>query len=84
VTESGPAEATALAGISAVSSVLLTTVVAMALPFHCTVAPERKFEPATLRVKTGPPCWLLFGDIAWMIGGFGGGLVAPPLPPHPN
>ena len=84
LTESAPDPATALAGTSAVSTTLLTKVVAKLLPFHCTLEPEMKFEPITLRVKAGPPCWLLFGDKAATAGpGLGGGPVELP-PPHPN
>lgn len=66
------------------SRALLTKVVAKLLPFHCTLEPEMKFEPTTLRVKAGPPCWLLFGDKAATAGpGLGGGPVELP-PPQPN
>jgi hypothetical protein len=80
----GPVPATALAGILAVTKLPLATVVGMPLPAHCTVVPERKFEPTTLKVKAAPPCSLLFGDIAWMVGGFGGGGTTLEPPPHPS
>jgi len=58
-------------------------------PFHCMVESEMKFEPTTLKVNDGPPCWLLFGDIASIAGaGFGGPMEPPPppppLPPQPS
>ncbi len=37
-----------------------------------------KFEPTTLKVNDGPPCRLLFGDIASIAGGgFGAPCGAP-------
>ena len=39
----------------AVSSVPLTKVVVSPVPFHCTVAPDRKPVPLTVRVKDDPP-----------------------------
>jgi hypothetical protein len=58
------------------------------LPFHWMVELEMKFEPTTLRVNAGPPCWELFGDIAAIEGtGFGGPvevLPGPPLLPPPQ
>src|SRR6266566_697273 len=87
VTTSGPVVATALAGISAVTSVLLTSVVvATALPFHRTVDAGTKFVPTTLRVKPGPPRVLLFGDRAAMVGAGlvadgGGEVLVPPQAP---
>jgi hypothetical protein len=63
----------ALAGTAAVSRALVTKVVVRLLPFHCTLESEMKFEPTTLAVNDGPPCWLLFGDIASIAAaGFGG------------
>jgi hypothetical protein len=68
--------------MAAVSKAPLTKVVGRVLLFHCTLEPEMKFEPTTLRVKAGPPCSLLLGDKAAMAGtGLGGGPVELPLPP---
>jgi branched-subunit amino acid transport protein AzlD len=62
VTEAVPAAATSLAKIAAVNWVLLTKVVTRALPFHCTVAPETKFVPFTVRVNAAPPAVALEGE----------------------
>jgi len=64
VMASGPDAERELAGMSAVTRLLLTKLVCRLLPFHWTVELGRKFEPTTLRVKAGPPCLLLFGDKA--------------------
>ena len=77
----------ALAGMSAVSRFLLTKVVGTLPLFHSTFDVDRKFDPTTLNVKDGPPCWLLFGDKASILGtGLErGGFADPtsPLPPQP-
>src|SRR5207249_564832 len=52
-TLAAPTVATSAAAIVAATSLLLTTVVGRALPFHCTVAPLRKSVPVTVRFK--PP-----------------------------
>jgi len=49
-----PALAIRLAATDTVSCVALTKVVGSAEPFHCTLAPERKPVPLTVRVKAGP------------------------------
>ena len=50
-----PALAIRLAGTAAVNCVELTNVVANAVPFQRTAAPERKLVPFTVRVNAGPP-----------------------------
>ncbi len=50
-----PALAIKLAGTAAVNCVELTNVVVSAVPFHWTVAPDRKLVPLTVRVKAVPP-----------------------------
>jgi hypothetical protein len=49
------------ASTCAVSWVALTKVVASAEPFHCTVAPETKPLPLTVRLKAGLPAAAEFG-----------------------
>jgi hypothetical protein len=44
-----------LAGTVAVNCVALTKTVERPVPFHCTVSPERKFEPVTVSVNAAPP-----------------------------
>ncbi len=50
-----PALAIRLAATAAVNCVELTNVVVSAVPFHCTVAPERKPVPFTVNVNAAPP-----------------------------
>ncbi len=50
-----PALAIKLAGTAAVSCVALTNVVVRPVPFHCTVAVERKPVPLTVNVNAAPP-----------------------------
>jgi hypothetical protein len=52
----------------AVTCVLLTNVVGSAVPFHCTVAPERKLAPLTVRVKSDPPAFADAGLRPLMVG----------------
>ena len=56
-----PAAVISLAGICAVSCVPLTKVVVRLLPFQRTVAPLRKPEPVTVKVKPAPPAMAAFG-----------------------
>lgn len=55
VIETEAAPAMSLTGTLACSSVLDTKVVCSALPFHCTVDVETKFDPFAVRVKEAPP-----------------------------
>src|SRR6266849_2704950 len=60
----------------AVSCVLLTKVVERLLPFHCTTAPLTKFDPLTVRVKSGPPTKILGGERELMTAvGFAGSIL---------
>jgi hypothetical protein len=52
-----------LAGIAAVSWLLLTKAVVRFEPFHFTIEPETNFLPLTVSVKAGPPALALLGDI---------------------
>src|SRR5947208_7800416 len=56
------------AGISAVSRVALTKVVARSMPLNMTVAPETKPVPSTVSVKAGPPARALLGVSVVMAG----------------
>jgi hypothetical protein len=71
------AEESEFAGMTAVTRVSLTNVVAKSVPFHSTVEPSIKLEPTTLTVMSEAPSALLFGEMAAMVGtGFRrGGLV---------
>src|SRR5882724_2114757 len=62
VIETVPEEATSLAGIAAVSCVLLTKVVLRLEPFTCTRDPFTKFEPFTVSVKVPLPTTTVAGD----------------------
>src|SRR5512136_368207 len=64
------------AGMLAVSRVLLTYVVARALPFQRTTEPLTKPVPLTVRVNAGPPTAALDG-LRLVIVGAGGGGVRP-------
>ena len=70
--ESVPAEAMSLAGIEAVSCVLLTNVVVRFEPFTWTTDPFTKFEPLAVSVKAGPPAVAVLGE---MLASDGGELV---------
>jgi hypothetical protein len=58
-----PAVAMSLAGIVAVTCVLLTNVVVRFEPFTWTVAPLTKFEPLAVSVNAGPPAVALLGEM---------------------
>jgi hypothetical protein len=69
--------------ICAVTELLLTNVVARALPFHCTVAPFTKPVPLAVDVNAGQSGATLLGVIVVIAStGFGGGGCIDP-PPHP-
>lgn len=51
-----------VAGMTAVSCVLLTKVVSRLELFQTTTEPETKFEPFTVRVKPAPPAAVLEGE----------------------
>jgi hypothetical protein len=57
-----------LAGIAAVSRVGFTKVVARAAPFHCTVEPETKLLPLTVKVNAEPPADALLGESELIVG----------------
>ena len=63
VMESVPALAMSLAGILAVSRVLLTKLVFRFEPFTCTLAPLTKLLPLTVRVNAWPPALALVGEM---------------------
>jgi hypothetical protein len=76
VTSTVPAVVTSAAEIMAVTCELLTTVVLLAEPFHCTVAPEAKFDPFTKRVKPDEAAVATAGAKLLMTGnGFDGNAV---------
>lgn len=75
VTCAEPTVAISLAGIEAVSCVLLTNVVARLEPFHCTVVLEMNPVPVTVSVKAGPPAMTEEGESAFA---WGIGLLPPP------
>ena len=58
VTVSDPATERSSADICAVTCAAFTSDVGRALPFHCTAAPEIKFDPFTVKLNAGPPAWL--------------------------
>ncbi len=62
VTVTGPTVSKSLAGMLAVTRVLLSTVVGRGCPFQRTLAPARKVVPLTVSVKPGPP-WLAAGGL---------------------
>lgn len=71
VTFAEPAFAIRLAGTAAVSWVALTNVVVRAVLPHCTVAPETKFVPLTVRVNAAPPATADAGERLVMVGALG-------------
>jgi hypothetical protein len=56
VIEAVPTVVTSLAGIEAVSCVLRTKVVVLAVPFHRTTELAAKLVPVTMRVNPAAPC----------------------------
>src|SRR5260370_39242514 len=85
VTVSVPATEISSAPICAVTWLALTNVVNRLLPFHCSAAPDAKFEPFTVRLKAGPPRVALFGEMAATVGtglvrAGAGAQLAPPQP----
>jgi hypothetical protein len=54
----------------------LTTVVGNGAPFHSTVEFGRNWEPTMLRVKAGPACLLLCGEMVSILGAGPGGKFA--------
>ena len=69
VTLAVPGVTIRLAGTAAVSMVELTYVVATAVPFHFTFAPEPKLVPLIVRVKAAPPAFAELGLRLVMVGG---------------
>jgi len=63
-----PPEAISVAGIDAVICALLTNVVTRLPPFHCTIAPDAKFEPLTVSTNAWPPWLALDGESEVIIG----------------
>ena len=61
-----------LAVTAAVTCEALTNVVLRDEPFHCTVAPDTKPLPFTVRVNAGPPAVALFGNSDDSVGAAGG------------
>jgi hypothetical protein len=57
-----PPLAMSLAGMEALSCVLLTKVVGRVAPFHRTTEPETKLLPFTVKVNAGPPTAAAAGD----------------------
>ena len=68
VTVADPAEAMSVAGIDAVSCVLLTNAVVRALPFQRTVELAMKPLPLTVNVNAAPPAAAAFGLTVVMAG----------------
>jgi len=68
VTCAVPDAAMSLAGMAAVSRVALTKVVGRLDPFHCTVKPEAKLVPFTVRVNGAPPLTAVVGDMELRVG----------------
>src|SRR5262245_20158799 len=65
VTGTEPAVVRSLAGMLAVSWVVLTKVVVRGLPLHCTTDAAMKLVAVTVRSKPGPPCAALLGVNAY-------------------
>ena len=63
VTEAVPPVAISAAEMAAVSSVSVTNVVALSVPFHLTTSPFAKFDPFTVNIKSLPPDAIVVGDI---------------------
>jgi hypothetical protein len=78
VTEATPRFATSDERIAASRRELLTNVVARALPFQITVAPETKPVPFTIKVNPAPPGLAASGTRGWLIKGTGFCAVAIP------
>lgn len=70
-----PESKSKLAGTRAVKSVELTKSLAKGVPFHCTVAPELKFEPETNRVNAPLPEIAAGGESNVSTGGDAGTMV---------
>src|SRR5208282_3585001 len=68
VIEALPAVAMSALGIDAVSDVLLTKVVASAVPFKLIVAPDTKPTPTAVSVNTEPPVAVVVGDMEDRVG----------------
>jgi|HubBroStandDraft_1064217.scaffolds.fasta_scaffold132350_1 hypothetical protein len=84
-----PAAAMSVAVIAAVSCVADTNVVVRLEPFHCTVEPEMKLLPFTVKVKAAPPMVADEGESELIAGtGLDGGGFddddEPPQPESPN
>jgi hypothetical protein len=84
VIEAVPAVAMSAAVIEAWRLVPDVTVVWRALPFHSTVEEETKLEPATVRLKAGPPAVPLLGVREATDGAVFGGVEEPPPEPPPQ
>ena len=81
VTASVPLEATPVAGMAAVSCVVLTNVVALAVPPKLTTEVVTKFVPLTVSINPALPAAILFGEIALIAGeGLFWTVVPPPQP----
>ena len=68
VTGTVPAAAISVAGIVAVSCVLLPNVVERSAPLHRTTDAAMKFVPVSVSVKAGPPTVALDGAIELNVG----------------
>ena len=68
VTLAVPALAIRLAGTEAVNCVALAKDVVSAVLPHCTVAPETKFAPLTVRVNAAPPAVADAGEVLVIVG----------------
>ena len=64
-----PVEAMSLAGIAAVSCVLLTNVVVRFEPLTWTTDPLTKCEPLAVSVNAGPPAFAVLGEMLVSVGG---------------
>ena len=68
VTSAVPTVVKSVARIAAVNCVALTKVVARALPFQRTVAPETKLPPVTVKVELAEPAIAVIGDRLTIVG----------------